>query len=467
MEPQPSSSKGTPTYFNSPKKKRPKSCFSVIEKNMVTNAYKYIKEAWSSNMYPYKKDMVKTTADMLGISVPSVYRIIKDYKENSQITPPIIEKNRPTFSDKIDDFTKSAIRRKVHSFFIKGELPTLKKVLNDINEDDTLPNFKRTTFYKILKHLKFKYIKRQSNHAIIDSDDIVLWRRNYLYKMKDFRKENRRIFYMDETWVNSGHTVNKTWVDPTVKSKRQAFLDGLSTGAKNPTSKGRRLCVVHIGNEDGFVEGASWIFESKSSGDYHESMDALNFEKWFEEVLPKLGDNAVVVMDNVPYHSRQQEKIPNSNWLKANIQEWLKNKNISFTDNEIKLELLRKVNEVKFLYKKYAVNELAKQHGIEILRLPPYHCELNPIALIWADVKGYVAKNNTTFKFERVKELLNEGIKQITPEKWRKCVEHVKKEEEKFSQLDHIVDNVTDKTLIINVTDSNSESTDTVNSDLE
>lgn len=161
-------------------------------------------------------------------------------------------------------------------------------------------------------------------------------------------------------------------MDPTVTSKRQAFLDGLSTGAKNPTSKGRRLIVVHIGNEDGLVEGASWIFESKGSGDYHESMDAVHFEKWFKEVLPKLGDNAVVVMDNAPYHSRHQEKVPNSNWLKAAIQQWLKNKNISFTENEIKLELLK--------------------HGIEILRLPPYHCELNSIELIWAGIKGYVAK---------------------------------------------------------------------------
>lgn len=30
------------------------------------------------------------------------------------------------------------------------------------------------------------------------------------------------------------------------------FLEGLSTGAKNPTGKGSRLIVVHIGNENGF-----------------------------------------------------------------------------------------------------------------------------------------------------------------------------------------------------------------------
>lgn len=65
------------------------------------------------------------------------------------------------------------------------------------------------------------------------------------------------------------------------------------------------------------------------------------------------------------------------------------------------------------------LNELAKQHSIEILRVPPSRCELNPIELIWADIKAYVARNNTTLiEFNRVKELLNQTIEQVTSEKW-------------------------------------------------
>ena len=40
---------------------------------------------------------------------------------------------------------------------------------------------------------------------------------------------------------------------------------------------------------------------------------------------------------------------------------------------------------------KYVVDELALKRGITVLRLPPYHCELNPIELVWAQVKGEVA----------------------------------------------------------------------------
>ncbi|GJQ75940.1 hypothetical protein Trydic_g17997 [Trypoxylus dichotomus] len=34
-----------------------------------------------------------------------------------------------------------------------------------------------------------------------------------------------------------------------------------------------------------------------------------------------------------------------------------------------------------------------------ILRKPPHHCNPNPIEMIWAKIKKYVAANNKPFKF--------------------------------------------------------------------
>lgn len=101
-----------------------------------------------------------------------------------------------------------------------------------------------------------------------------------------------------------GHTVGKVWQDTTMESSRQARVAGLSTGAKNPTGKGKRLIVVHIGNEDGFLDDCEWVFESSTTGDYHESMDAPHFEEWFGKVLQKLRRGDIIVMDNASYHSR-------------------------------------------------------------------------------------------------------------------------------------------------------------------
>ena len=68
--------------------------------------------------------------------------------------------------------------------------------------------------------------------------------------------------------------------------------------------------------------------------------------------------------------------------------------------------------------------------------LTAYHCELNPIEMIWAQLKSYVRKRNTTSKIKDVERLVLEAIDSITPEAWAKCVEHVKKQEIYFWEKD-------------------------------
>lgn len=257
-----------------------------------------------------------------------------------------------------------------------------------------------------------------------------------------------------------GHTVKKTWMDTEVKSSKQAFLEGLTTGLKAPTGKGQRLIISHIGSEEGFVEGGLLMFESKkNTEDYHHEMNADCFEEWFQEIVPKLKPNSVLVMDNAPYHSRKVERIPTTAWKKADIQEWLRTKCIAFDDSMIKAELLNIVKANKGEFNKYAVDELAALYGVTVLRLPPYHCELNPIELVWAQVKGYVARNNTTFKLVDLKRLLHEGLREVTPQKWADCITHTIKVEDEMFKLSHLIDNVCDR-FIINITETDSESDD-------
>ena len=49
-------------------------------------------------------------------------------------------------------------------------------------------------------------------------------------------------------------------------------MSGLTTGLKNPTGKGRRLIVLHIGSDSGVLEGGDLIMEFKKTVDYHEEM---------------------------------------------------------------------------------------------------------------------------------------------------------------------------------------------------
>ncbi|KAL4096825.1 hypothetical protein QTP88_021708 [Uroleucon formosanum] len=99
--------------------------------------------------------------------------------------------------------------------------------------------------------------------------------------------------------------------DITVTSHREAFVRGLSTGAPNPTAKGKRLIVVNIGSEEGFIDGGLLVFESKKgSADYHEEMNGDVFFDWLKDVIPLLKDNSILVMENAPYHSVKSEKCP-------------------------------------------------------------------------------------------------------------------------------------------------------------
>lgn len=203
MEPTPSSSRPFKDFL-SPRKKRKVSHFTEREKTMVINVFKYVKESWPADKYPSKVEMKNKTSDILGIAQSGVYRILKEYTDTDTVKPAASPKKRPTVTDKIDTFDKSCIRKVVHSFYLRGELPTVKKVLHVVNADESLPNLSLTSLRRLLKHLQFKYVKRRRNNALIDRSDIAIWRIRYLKQIRAYRQERRPIYYLDETWVNAG-----------------------------------------------------------------------------------------------------------------------------------------------------------------------------------------------------------------------------------------------------------------------
>ncbi|CAH1971032.1 unnamed protein product [Acanthoscelides obtectus] len=196
--------------------------------------------------------------------------------------------------------------------------------------------------------------------------------------MIEYRRQSRKIYYLDETWVNAGHTVKKTWIDKNVVRNRQASIEGLSTGLRGPSGKGQRLIVTHIGSDSGFLEECDLIFVSKKGGDYHDEMNASCFESWFQGVLQRVEPNSVIVMDNASYHSRRAERVPTMGSRKSDMQQWLREKGTPFDDSCVKAELYEKIKQHKPANISYVTDEMARQCGVTVLRLPPYHCELNP-----------------------------------------------------------------------------------------
>lgn len=127
-------------------------------------------------------------------------------------------------------------------------------------------------------------------------------------------------------------------------------------------------------------------------------------------MLPNLPDRSVVVIDNAPYHNNLDEKTPNSSNRKSEIQLWLTNHNIPFSTEMRKVELLDIIKRNRPIYEKYKIDKLFEAEGHAVLRLPPYHPDLNPIENIWGILKNVVADKNTTFKLKAVVKILNEEL---------------------------------------------------------
>jgi transposase len=166
------------------------------------------------------------------------------------------------------------------------------------------------------------------------------------------------------------------------------------------------------------------------------------FERWIAGILPKLPRNTVIVMDNDPYHSVKAEKTPTSAWRKAIILAFLQEKGIAVKEGALEVLLVKAKEFVSNHPVQYRIDLLVANTGREVLRLPPYHCQLNPIELIWAQVKGYVAANNKSFKLPDVKILFDEDLAEVTAQKWQNCIGHVLRQEEDMYQLDNIADEI-------------------------
>ncbi|XP_054272538.1 uncharacterized protein LOC128992822 [Macrosteles quadrilineatus] len=139
-------------------------------------------------------------------------------------------------------------------------------------------------------------------------------------------------------------------------------------------------------------------------------------------------------MDNASYHSKQLNKIPSSKSRKADIVRWLSDNGIEHNPVHTVAELLTTVRQHRHNFPpRYELDELALQMGHEVIRLPPYHCQYNSIELIWAQVKGEVAQNNTSFKIKDVRNLLENAMNHVTVKDWKKCVIHAENiQEEDF-----------------------------------
>uniref|UniRef100_A0A1B6JXP9 Tc1-like transposase DDE domain-containing protein n=1 Tax=Homalodisca liturata TaxID=320908 RepID=A0A1B6JXP9_9HEMI len=124
-----------------------------------------------------------------------------------------------------------------------------------------------------------------------------------------------------------------------------------------------RVIVVDIGSQNDFLKGGRLIYKANcSTGDYF-----VNFEKWIKErVLPNLPDDSVLVIDNVPYHGEQVDKVHSKRATKRVMIEWLQRHGESYNEKATrKAVLYEAVQRLKPPRKIYKIDNLLKENECE------------------------------------------------------------------------------------------------------
>ncbi|KAF6216686.1 hypothetical protein GE061_001032 [Apolygus lucorum] len=144
---------------------------------------------------------------------------------------------------------------------------------------------------------------------------------------------------------------------------------------------------------------------------------------------------------------------------------WLLNRGIKCDTTMRKAELFNLVTAHAPAEKVFVIDEMLKNEGHKVLRLPPYMCDLNPIELAWAQMKRHSRERNTTgdMSMKRLQELTMEAMSSVTPSDWRGFVEHTIRLEEEYWTRDGIQEEAIDRIVIsvgVDFEDSSSEDSD-------
>lgn len=476
---------------------------SETEMSMIISAICFFRkegEERGDKRYPvYQK-----VHECVGRSIATVKRCAalmkeseKENEENEGASRPMKKQcvRRGRTKIELDDFTLNVIRRTIHDFYLAKMFPTIKNLHQKlISSLPDFPEMSSKTLLNIVKSIGFSFQKITKKPILMESLEVAATRHTYLRKIRNLRSEGYKIFYTDETWCSQNHTTTYCWQENVIDSLNKNFnnydqyrghiqqIYGWRGGFKTPSGAGDRIIILHIGSEDGFLEGGELCFVGKkNTGDYHNEMNSSHYQEWFEKILQLLPPKAAIVIDQAPYHTMvdPDTKNPTMSWKKDEIVSWSLRREIPLppgVDNFMqmtKAELI--VHATPYFGKpEKKLEQIVKRvrPDVELVWLPVAHCELNPIELVWAYVKNKIAKVNMANQAEKgrsmqvLNNLCKESLHSVTPLLWKQCIGHAMKIEDNYWKNDQLTDNIPIvEPIVINLNDSSSEDSD--NSDYE
>jgi transposase len=386
-----------------------------------------VKQYFDNNKFKPMEPSVKRTADALSIGVATVKRIMADYNRDPNILDePAKLRGRPVHA--VSTSFQETVRTYIRSANKKGEYITLAHIRDVLKGNSTDTPFHIATLARTLNRWGFEFGKGTRSQHLKEKDHVIAARQRYLRKKRENRSPEREIdtirpeVYLDESYINKNHSNDFIW-----------YSDEDGPWVQKPTGKGERLIIINAITKSGWVSGAKLVFKStRKTGDYHGQMNLDLFKKWFTEMLlPNIPKNSLIIMDNASYHNTLSEHSPPIPLCsKKKIMEWLEHNKIYCRADCLKpelVEILKKMAPEPV----YTIDTIARTHGHEVVRTPPYHPELQPIETCWGVVKNHVARN-CDFTMENLIEQLDSGFNKVSAKTCSRIIAKVRKIEDEF-----------------------------------
>ncbi|KAJ1519168.1 hypothetical protein ONE63_011224 [Megalurothrips usitatus] len=333
----------------------------------------------------------------------------------------------------LDSFIQDSIERIIVRQDQSGISPTLKEIYEAVRHAHPHFPYGKSHLHLKLRAMGYAYKTLDHRMDVKNSERIRRRRVEYMSRIARLRTEVYRIVYLHETWYDS-HDV-----------KRKGFTNGRHSLTNAAPSRGKRIIILHAGTEEGFVDGCLYLATKNmkdAMADYHENMTVEVFERWLRDtLLPNLerqfpGERCAILLDNASYHSRLVEgsKIPTQRSTRAVMRAFMATHGIPEPPpcvppgrrqprpptNAMLFEAIRTAVRERDIQQSYVVDEIIAGAGHAVARLPPYHCEFNPIEHAWSVLKRMVHKRNRTPKLGASVVILIRRVERwVLPEHWR------------------------------------------------
>lgn len=199
----------------------------------------------------------------------------------------------------------------------------------------------------------------------------------------------------------------------------------------------------------GFIPEAKLLSQTKlKTVQKHTVMNADTYKTWLNtNLLPHLPDNAIVVLCNTPIQSIQMNKPPNSTSKREDLEKWLHQHKVPFESNLLKVQLYELIR-LNCPSKICVVDEILKENGHEVLRIPPYNYDLNPIEYMCSLIKTRVAGIDPETSDVELSTLANDAINSLKNMDWVHELAHVKRLEGEYWHIEQQIEHEIEQLII-------------------